>query len=162
MNYLLDIETLLQVMQEYRIANARLYAPLGLHNSSYRAEVFVQNGTIISCILRDSRGKAQYQGKEALQIVQSYGMADWSVILETPEAHELAAIQTRALSIPSHRAAIIPKQLHLSRLHIHVFALIDGKRDVENIQRMLPRSTNRQSVEQVLQDLRDLQLIDFG
>jgi hypothetical protein len=161
MNYLLDIDTLLQVLQEYRIANARLSAPLVLRNSSYRAEVFVQNGRIVSCILRDSSGGVQYQGKEAFQRVQKYGVADWSVMLERPGVQNVAPAQASATAIPSRRVSVIPQQFRLSRLHIQVFALIDGKRNGEQIHQMLSRSVTKQGIEQILRDLQELQLIDF-
>ncbi len=159
MNYLLDIDTLLQVMQGYHNASAWLYAKIELREGSYRAELSVHNGVITSCVLRDGTGNVRYEEAFALQIVQGYGTADWTLHLQAPGESSPTPAQT--IPIPYRRVAAIPEQWSLPRMHAHIFSLIDGQRDIEQIWLILSRSITKQGMEQILRDLQKFQLIGF-
>jgi hypothetical protein len=160
MKFLLDIDTLLQVLQEYRIAHARLLTSIGGRSDSYRVEIVLHQGTIVSCTLHGSSGARDAQGKEALQMVQRSGTTEWSVVLDTPLVQKVDTSQAATLPIPHRCVDVLPPQ-QLSRLHRNVFALVDGQRDVFHISQMLSRSQEMQEIEQVFSDLRALGVIDF-
>ncbi len=164
--YILDFETIRQVMQEHQKTGC-LYAevPSGVVSlrEPCRIEINIMAGTIASCSIVGNSG-GHLTGKEAAQELSRLGRLRWTF---TPQ-QEVVAQPAPPAAVPVEdsffplRAAHLEQQEMRSwpRMHRRVFVLADGTKSVTKIAVIL--STSPDLVNKALRDLQSIGVIAMG
>lgn len=166
--YLLDLETMLAMMREYRrtgMMTAALPAGSGGMRPGGRVEIILKSGSVVSCRILNETGQSVLEQQEALRAVARVGRLDWTLSELHQEPQHFSVPQLP----PPPVAAIkpIPRRLQeqvapgqmvtWTRLQRQVFALVDGKKTVEQIAAILSASPPR--VQQTLYELQAMGMV---
>lgn len=162
--YTLDIETMRQVMQAHK-KTGRLHTDLPSGVPSLRepchVEITLEAGNIVSSAIVGSSGSL-LTGDRAYYELTRLGRLRWTF---TPQSLSLSqpepaprALEKHAISRP--RRIVVVEQWEMRpwrRMHKLVYGLVDGKRSVEEIAKLL--SATPETIEDILSDLRSIRVI---
>lgn len=164
--YTLDIETMRQVMQAHK-KTGRLQTDLPSGVSSLRepchVEIALEAGEIVSSSIVGRSGSL-LTGDRAYQELIHLGRLRWTFVPQSPTVTQPEPAP-RALAkyvIPRPRRIVVVEQREMrpwQRMHKLVYGLSDGTRSVAEIAKLL--STTPETIEEVLSDLRSIQVIEM-
>jgi hypothetical protein len=164
--YILDFDTISQVMQEHK-KSGFLYAeaPAGVVSlrEPCRIEINIVAGVIVSCIIVGNSGR-RFTGKECAQELSRLGQLRWTF---TPQ-QEVVVQSAPPVALPVEDSFFPLRTVHLEqleirswpRMHRAVFALADGTKSVTKISAIL--STSPDLVNKALRDLQSIGVIARG
>jgi hypothetical protein len=128
--------------------------------SFYDVEVTLSDGDIVSCRVVDRKGRSQFAGADALQILSNMGILDWTLTTQSKEVL-LTQPSSSPLEIPYRTVAVEQHLLNRwPRLHRRVFALVDGTNTTQKIALVL--SLPIEHIKEVLADLQAMNVIGIG
>lgn len=164
--YTLDVETMRQVMLAHK-KTGRLQADLPSGVPSLRepchVEIALEAGNIVSSAII-ARSGFLLTGEKAYQELTRVGRLSWTFIPQSslgirPElVSQALAMQHPPSPRPRRLVVLEPQQMRpWQRTHKLVYGLVDGKRSVAEIAKLL--STTPEAIEEVLSDLRAIRVV---
>jgi hypothetical protein len=159
--YILDFETIKQMMQSYRqtgFLSADVPSGVGSLREPCRIEINIMSGIIASCAIVGRSGR-RLTGKEATRELSRLGRLSWTFTPQQ-EVVTLPELPSEEISLPCRALLLEQKQMrNFSRFHRAVFALADGTKSSVKIAEML--STSQDLVDKALSDLQSIGVIAF-
>lgn len=163
--YTLDIETMRQVMQTHK-KTGRLQADLPSGIPSLRepchVEIALEGGNITSSSIVGKSGSL-LTGARAYQELTRVGRLNWTFTPQSPTITQSEPAPPIALAKQPPRRprrTVVVGQQEMrpwQRIHKLVYGLVDGRRDVEEIAKLL--STSPEVIEDILSDLQSIRVI---
>jgi len=164
--YKLDLAALLQMLREFH-QNAILLTEIeSIPNARgrFQVQIFVLEGKITSCFIKDRSGHILLTGNDALDWLQRLGTLNWTLTLQRPAdpAQNSPILQPSVprtfIPIPRRTVHVTQEQISLwPRKHRAIFVLVDGRKNTEHIATLL--SLPVKEVEKVLRDLQSTRFI---
>lgn len=181
--YTKDITFLLRLLQTSKQSGVLFVEPFGQQEALWQGLFQLENGVVQSCFLRKKAdGQIALRNDEALRWLTTQGKLEWRLDEEArfpgaplsslPAPEESRRVQrpveappppvfwgNQLGSIPqrTQKGKLVPVNALASRDHRQVFALVDGRRTVEEIVHLLHKPPD--AVMQMLEQLRAIGLI---
>lgn len=158
-SYRLPLRAIIATMQAQPAPvtlRTRLVGLPGYPAGPYQAELVVGMGRVLACDIRTEQGQLVLRQQAAMQALEAVGDLCWQLSRsQVPEQ----SLPREDAQVP-HRltqALTSEQQRRCSHRQIRVFALVDGRKSVDKIARLLHLSVHE--VHQILKELQQLQLI---
>lgn len=161
--YSLEYGMLVQVLRQLRYSG-EFYAdvsPRASLRTGGHVRLFVQNGTVVSCVISDKQERKLYHDADAYRLLPALGILDWKLAPSpaAPVANPVTpppVVQERPVErvVSSYpRRYIIPEALMRtwSPAERSVYFLADGAHSIDQIARLLSRPPD--AIEQILHHL---------
>jgi hypothetical protein len=176
---------LLQTSRQSGTLFVESYGPNGSDEAIWQGQFQLANGVVISCLVRNKTDRqVLFIGEEAVLWLTRQGKLEWrmeegtqtrdvmlpshprqeedrreqprSEVMESVQSPLVWSKQLRSVPLRTVRGNAAPVGAFASREQLQVFALVDGRRTIEEIVRLLHKQPDA-----VIRILQDLQAIGF-
>lgn len=153
-HYLLPVVAVIETMKaspDLVVLHSQVAALPGMTKNACVAQIVLGQGKVYACTITTATGSVLLQQQEAYRVLERCGDLSWSVTLATPSLSTHSRQQEippgrgmdgrMSSMIPSLRVNTLAPETLASFSHAYrqVLVLVDGKRSIEEIARLLAR-----------------------